>query len=211
MRKTVAMILLLVCMALPALAGAVSGQSIAVFEANYEEDIDFINANDNRHLLPLVLSSRKSDLGDGKMYYELLGDVLSVTIRTDATGEIIETCTIILTAPSGMEYGNSIYNDFAISGYHSYALLMAMDSHAKPADRYQLVRDVVDGLADDGDYTAQLGVYTLHCVRVDNAATLMFENSMVQPTPEPTAEGDAPVETVPPEDDNGGDEGAGMG
>ena len=64
---------------------------------------------------------------------ELLGDVLRVTIRLDQSNKVIETCEIVLTAPPGMSYGTSEYNDFTTSGYHSYALLMAMHTAADPA------------------------------------------------------------------------------
>ena len=69
----------------------------------------------------------------GHRMYELLGDVLRVTIRLDQSNQIIERCEIVLTAPAGMSYGTSEYNDFVTSGYHSYALLMAM--HTAPTLR----------------------------------------------------------------------------
>lgn len=47
--------------------------------------------------------------------YELLGDVLRVTIRLDQSNQIIERCEIVLTAPAGMSYGTSEYNDFVTS------------------------------------------------------------------------------------------------
>ncbi len=175
---------------LPASAFALTGQSFPTFETYYQADVTFINDNDNRHLLPMVLSQRSSGTNDGKTYYDLYGDVLTVTVVTDVTG-VIETCDITLTAPASMEYGSSTYNDFAISGYHSYAFLMAMVSSAEPATRYELVTDVVQGMKDgEGAYTRQTGVYTLTCMRSGSTATLSFVNNglaEITPTPDPDA------------------------
>lgn len=166
-------------------ASTFSGQSYATFAEFYQEDISFINKNDSRHLLPLVIAKRNSDLEDGRLIYELMGDTLSLSIMTDPSGEIIESCIISLTAPPDMEYGNAAYNDFAISGYHSYALLMAMHTDPSAAERYQLVTDVVNGMAEGGGrYMRQLGVYTLSCVREGSTATLSFVNNRAQTAPE---------------------------
>lgn len=176
-------------LALPAagLSASVSGQSYTLFTQFYKENIAFINDNDNRHLLPLVIASRQNEeTADGRMIYELVGEALNVIINTDVTGDVIESCTITLTAPQGLEYGSAQYNDFAISGYHSYALLMAMHTDPDPARRYELVKDVVAGMAEtDGAYTRQLGAYTLSCTRVQNTANLAFHNNRVQETPLP--------------------------
>lgn len=191
---------------LPACALALTGQNYETFNEYYKADVTFINENDSRHLLPLVLSQRNSTENDGRVYYDLYGDVLTVTVSTDADG-VIEECEIRLTAPSGMEYGTSVYNDFAISGYHSYALLMAMDTSTDPAQRYALVTDVVQGMkAGDGTYTRQLGVYTLQCTRQDSMAILNFQNDGVveaTPVPEPTATPAPGEETqAPPVEDD---------
>ena len=201
---TVALVLLL-----PACALALTGQSYQTFSDYYKANVTFINENDNRHLLPMVLSQRNSTENDGRVYYDLYGDVLTVTVSTDANG-VIEECEIRLTAPSGMEYGSSVYNDFAISGYHSYALLMAMDTNTDPTDRYALVTDVVQGMkAGDGNYTRQLGVYTLLCTRQDNMAILNFKNDgvvEVTPVPETTATPAPGEETqTPPVEENADD------
>ena len=165
-------------------AATISGRGYEDFEASYADNLTFINENTGRHLLPLVLAKGDANADGGHRMYELLGDVLRVSIRLDQSNQIIETCEIVLTAPAGMSYGTSEYNDFVTSGYHSYALLMAMHTAADPAVRYGLVTAVNDGLlAGEGAYATQVGVYTLNCMRADNVATLTFENTLAV-TPE---------------------------
>ena len=188
------LILMVGCCLLP-LSGAqaLTGQSYDAFSQSYKDNVSFINTNDNRHLLPMVLSQRKSGTDDGRIYYDLIGDVLNVIVTTDSAG-VIEECEIRLTAPANMEYGSIVYNDFAISGYHSFAFLMAMDSATEPAKRYELVTDVVQGMKDhQGAYTRQLGAYTLTCTRDSSMAVLNFINNGVPvetPTPAPSASPD---------------------
>ena len=188
----------------PLSALALTGQSFDTFEQYYGENITFINENDNRHLMAMVIAKSTSETQENHYEYKLTGDVLNLTVVTDSSG-VIESCLITVTAPSGMEYGNAIYNDFAISGYHSYALLMAMDASADPQTRYTLVSNVVEGMrTNNGDYTQQVGVYTLTCERVNNVAILEFRNNGVAeptPTPEETA---APDPNASP-DPNGGE------
>ena len=151
------------------------GQSYETFTNFYKENISFINHNVNRHLLPLVITKVLDPTDGTRMNYSLLGDTLNAVITTEPGADIIESCVITLNAPSGMEYGNAVYQDFSISGYQSYALLMAMSADPDPARRYALVTDVVQGMADNnGHYERQLGVYTLSCTRVDNSAELAF-------------------------------------
>jgi len=189
--------LLLILTCLPAgMAATISGRGYEDFELCYADNLDFINQNTGRHLLPLVLAKGEANADGGHRMYELLGDVLRVTIRLDQSNQIIERCEIVLTAPAGMSYGTSEYNDFVTSGYHSYALLMAMHTAADPAVRYGLVTAVNDGLlAGDGTYATQVGVYTLNCTRADNVATLTFENTLAAtPEPQATPDGTAPEE-----------------
>lgn len=172
-------------------AATISGRGYEDFEASYADNLTFINENTGRHLLPLVLAKGDANADGGHRMYELLGDVLRVSIRLDQSNKVIEKCEIVLTAPPGMSYGTSEYNDFTTSGYHSYALLMAMHTAADPAVRYGLVTAVNDGLlAGEGAYATQVGVYTLNCMRADNMATLTFENTLaVTPEPEVTPDG----------------------
>ena len=199
--------LLALALLAPGGALALTGQNYATFLDYYKADVTFINENDGRHLLPMVLSQRRSGSDDGRVYYDLLGDVLTVTVTADSAG-VIETCEIRLTAPAGMTYGSTVYNDFAISGYHSYAFLMAMDAGADPAGRYALVTDVVQGMKDtDGRYERQTGAYTLTCVRVDNLAVISFQNNGVPngtatPVPDSTPAPDASPTDAPADADD---------
>ena len=188
-----------------------------VFQSNYQENIQLINDSLNRHLLPLAMASATSGEGDGRLLYQIFGDVLSLTVRTDPSGEIIEMCQIMLTAPQGMEIGNAVYNDFANSGYHSYALLMAMDTAATAVERYGLVTAVEEGLkAGEGSYTAQIGNYALTCSSVQGTVTMTFENTLLPAAEEEGQEQDAPEEGTPEEEGEplpmeSTDEGAGLG
>ena len=164
---------------LPTGALALTGQSYKTFDEYYKADVTFINDNDSRHLMPMLLSQRSSGKNDGQVFYDLIGDVLNVTVTVDSNG-VIEECEIRLTAPANMAYGSSEYNDFTISGYHSYAFLMAMDPNTEPAKRYELVPDVVQGMKDgNGSYTRPMGAYTLTCTRIDQMAVLNFMNNGV--------------------------------
>ncbi|MDD3410796.1 MAG: hypothetical protein PHY12_08285, partial [Eubacteriales bacterium] len=171
MKRINRMLCLILLLALPARALALNGQTYDVFKQYYEENVTFINENDNRHLLPLQFSKQKTGVDtQQRIVYRLEGNVLSAVVTTDAISSVIESCVITLTAPANMEYGSAAYRDFAISGYHSYALLMAMQSTENAADRYLLVTQVVQGMADgSGDYTTQTGVYTLHAQRVEQS------------------------------------------
>ena len=183
MKRINRMLCLILLLALPARALALNGQTYDVFKQYYEENVTFINENDNRHLLPLQFSKQKTGVDtQQRIVYRLEGNVLSAVVTTDAISSVIESCVITLTAPANMEYGSAAYRDFAISGYHSYALLMAMQSTENAADRYPLVTQVVQGMADgSGDYTTQTGVYTLHAQRVEQSAVLEFTNNGLFP------------------------------
>lgn len=188
-------------------ASTLSGQGYALFSKYYKEDIAFINTNGNRHLIPLAIA-KTSNGQDGKpIVYSLMGDTLNVTLTMNDSGDVIESCVITLTAPSGLEYGNAVYNDFAISGYQSYALLMAMHTDPDPVKRYGLVTDVEAGIqAGNGSYQRQLGVYTLTCTRQNNVAELRFEIKALQETPPPlpTDGGEEGPAVEPDEEDAGG-------
>lgn len=162
-------------------ACAASGQSYDAFIEAYSENLTFINENTGRYLLPLVITRSGANEGGGHRVYQLYGDVLSAVIRMDATNSAIESCQIMLTAPADMSYGSAVHNDFTISGYHSYALLMAMSTAAEPYERYSLVEEVNAGLAAsaDGLFTSQVGAYRLTCTRADSSVTMLFENADV--------------------------------
>ncbi len=210
MTKRIIPALLLVCAMLvcaPAAMGdTLNGRQYEAFLQSYEENIAFINQNTGRHLLPLVLTRGESNEDGGHRAYELYGDVLRVTVRLDQTNQVIELCQIVLTAPVGLSYGTAEYNDFATSGYHSYALLMAMHTAPEPAARYKLVTAVNEGMeASDGLYQTQVGLYSLTATRVQNAATIVFEHPKAQEelAPAPTDDPEDGAEPAPENEDDG--------
>lgn len=181
MRKLLC-ILTLLCM----LAGMASaddfGRSYQDFEKLYADNILFINANTGRHLLPHSFS-RDYD-SNGKRLYRIQSGALDVEIHLDDMAQQIASCRITLTAPANMQYNSSKHHDFATSGYHSYALMMAMAEGASAYDRYALVTEVNAALAasPDGLYETHVGDYRLSCTRTDSAATLLFENQLLMQT-----------------------------
>lgn len=178
----VAMLMLLVATAARA---ETTGLTYNDFRDAYAENINFINDNAGRMLLPLVPAKRDAGWGDGREIYEVYGDVLSLSLRTEYATKIVESCLITLTAPPNMEYGSSIHKDFTTSGYQSYAMLMAMAPSATPYERYQLVVEVEAGLAANGTFQKQLGVYTLEAASQNGCVTLLFTNTTAAPTPSP--------------------------
>ena len=68
-------LVLALALLVPACASALTGQSYATFIENYDANVTFINQNDNRHLLPLLLSERKSTQNDMTRIYRDLARV----------------------------------------------------------------------------------------------------------------------------------------
>lgn len=192
MRKLLALVLLL-C----ALAGAAAaddfGQSYIDFQTLYSENIHFINENTGRFLLPLDFSGEFDAEGD--RIYVISSGALYVEVKLDDLAEQIAYCNISLTAPAGMTYGDSKHNDFTVSGYHSYALLMAMSKAGTAVERYQLVEEVNAGIAENaGVYETQVGDYRLKCLSANGTATMRFENELLMGTGLETEEESADVE-----------------
>ena len=192
MRKLLALVLLL-C----ALAGAAAaddfGQSYIDFQTLYSENIHFINENTGRFLLPLDFSGEFDSEGD--RVYVINSGALSVEVKLDDLAEQIAYCSISLTAPAGMTYGDSKHNDFTVSGYHSYALLMAMSKAETAVERYQLVEEVNAGIAENaGVYETQVGDYRLKCLSANGTATMRFENELLMGTGLETEEESTDVE-----------------
>ena len=195
MRKWLLLCVLLVMLCGTACAESVSGLRYEAFLASYTENLDFINENASRHLLPLIPAKRDAGWNDGRLFYEIFGDVLSLTIRTESTGEVIEECIITLTAPPDMSYGSTIHRDFTTSGYQSYGMLMAMSPAEDAYDRYLLVQEVESGLQSGGGvFHKQIGVYALDAASLDGTVSMTFTNSTAMPTPSPV-----PSETPVPE------------
>jgi len=168
------------------------GRSYKTFETLYAENVRFINENTGRHLLPHA-TARDYD-SEGKRLYRIESGALSVEIHLDDMAEQIASCRITLSAPANMKYGDPQHYDFTTSGYHSYALMMAMHEGATPAERYELVSEVNAGLAASsaGLYETQVGDYRLKCNSANGVATLLFENELLLSSLEPM---------VPAEDD----------
>jgi len=192
MRKLFAMLLVL-CALSGAAAADDFGQSYDRFLDQYAENIKFINANTSRHLLPLDFKGDFDSLGE--RIYVLSSGALEVEIKLDDMASQIARCQITLTAPSGMTYGDSRHNEFIVSGYHSYALQMAMHDSADLVERYALVEEVEAGLAvGNGAYKTQVGDYRLTCTAQNGVATLLFENELLMVN---TIETEAETEDVP--------------
>lgn len=170
-----AMCALLVCLALPALAFADVGRDFQTFEAAYAQNIDFLNANTGRHMLPYT--AVRDYNADGSMGYRIQMGALDVLIRLE--DERINTLEITLTAPEGMAYGDREYNDFSVSGYQSYAVMMAMSEAATPYERYALVESVNQAMSASETCRIGVGDYRLTCTRKGNAVSLLFENELL--------------------------------
>lgn len=181
--------LLMLCIAAPAIAQVEGGMYYDLFLLNYEENISFINNNTGRHMLPMLMSKSRND--DGSTRFEIIGDTLSVAGDTDLTGQLIATIRIVLTLPQpDLKPGTLMYGDFQTSGYHSYALLMAMDASPTAQERYALVTRVEGALkqALDGGsrgFVIQVGSYELTAERGADSMTLSFVNSALIQSPAP--------------------------
>ena len=174
-RFTICLTILLAFCLSAAAAGV--GLTYDEFVECYTENVLFINANTGRHLLPHTLQ-RDYD-ADAKRFYHVQSGALSMEMHMEESGTQIASCTITLTAPDGMSYGDALYNDFTTSGYHSYAMLMALSPASTPAERYALVEEVNTGLAqNEGSYETYAGDYRLTCTNAGNTVTLLLENEL---------------------------------
>jgi len=108
----------------------------------------------------------------------------------DESGERIASLTVILTAPSHMSYGDTTYTDFATAGYHSYAILMAMDPSKQPVERYSVVERLNWGVKHTGGlFETEVGDYSVLCRSENGVAAISFTCGMLTPK---TAEEEAP-------------------
>ena len=179
MRKLMGLILALAM--LLGVAGAEDfGRSYREFNALYAENIVFINSNTGRHLLPHT-PVREYD-SQSRRLYRISGGALNTVIYLDDLDQQIASCQITLTAPANMRYGDATYNNFTTAGYHSYAILMAMDPGATAAERYQLVEKINQGLAaNGGSFETQVGDYRVTCTSQNGVAVMLFENELLMP------------------------------
>lgn len=183
MRRMLCLVLaLLLC--LPALAAAEGiGQTYKQFESSYAENIVFINDNTGRMLLPHSLV-RDYD-SSAKRFYYINSGALWMDMHMDDSGERIASCRVTLTAPADMSYGDVAYTDFATAGYHSYALLMAMDTAATAQERYSVVELINWGIKQHGGtFETTVGDYTVTCTSANGVATIVFECDMLMPRQE---------------------------
>ena len=177
MRKLIVLLLLL-CAFTGAAAADDFGQNYQDFQTLYAENVDFINDNTGRHLLPLTFTGAFDK--EGERYYVLASGALYAEIYLDDLASQIASCEITLAAPADMTYGDSKHNDFTTSGYHSYALLMAMSKAPTAAERYALVEEINNGIAQNaGVYETQVNDYRLSCLSANGTATMRFENELL--------------------------------
>lgn len=194
MRKVIGCLLLL-CLLAGAAAAEDFGQSYDRFQTLYAENVTFINENTGRFLLPLDFEGDFNS--DGVRIYVLANAMLTAEVLLDDMASQIASLQITLTAPEGMTYGDSQHSDFTVSGYHSYALLMAMSNSQDPVERYRLVEEVNDGLATGGgNYETQVGDYRLTCTSGNNVACMRFENSLLMTTGVETEDADEETPSV---------------
>ena len=147
------------------------------FIGRYAGNLEFINDNAERHLISLYFAS--GDTEKSYRVYTLSGDVLTATLRTSGSGRTVAMLSVTLTAPSGMSNGDALYKDFVTSGYHCYALLMAMSPAEECADRFTLIEEINAGLNGETEYHTFVGAYTLACRRSgENSVTFTFSSSL---------------------------------
>lgn len=175
------------------------GCTYKAFEASYAENVVFINENTGRMLLPHSLERDYDDLG--KRMYRINRGALAVEMHMDESGERIAQLIVTLTAPAQMSYGDLTYTDFATAGYHSYAILMAMDPAENPVDRYSVVERVNWGIKHTGGmFETSVGDYSLLCRSENGVATLTFDCGILSPQlPEEEEETAPEIDITDPE------------
>lgn len=192
MRRLLCVLLMALLVSTAALADDF-GQTYDGFVASYADNITLLNQSTGRMLLPHSLQ-RDYDL-NSKRFYRINSGSLSAEIHMDESGQVISRCQIILTAPDGMRHGDSLYADFTVSAYHSYALIMAMHKAPTAYERYALVQQVESAMAQSDTYETAVGDYRLTCTRVGQTASFVFENALF-----------LPADPIVPDEDDAGEE-----
>ena len=105
--------LLLILTCLPAgMAATISGRGYEDFELCYADNLDFINQNTGRHLLPLVLAKGEANADGGHRMYELLGDVLIIVgggIRSGrAAAELVAAGADLIVTGTAVEKSQDV-------------------------------------------------------------------------------------------------------
>lgn len=190
----------------PAIALALTGQSISAYQTYYKENVAYINGIAGRHMLPKELTALELDEG-GRVQYAYADGVLQVTLATDAAG-IIETCEIRLLYPEGAAEGNSLYMDYVAASYQSIAFIMAMHVSPEASGRFLLADEIKTEMErNNGAYDRQLGSYSISCVKaIGQGAVFTFTNNGLAP-----AQTQAPADGEEPTAVPDGDEGANVG
>lgn len=171
------MALLLALLLLPAAVLAEDGAqeeylSYEQFIGRYAGNLEFINEMENRHLISLIFSSADND-GDFRVF-RLAGDVVSAKMRTKGSGRTVVMLQVNLVAPENLQPNTTAYADFVTSGYHCYALLMAMASGDEPAERWPLVEELNRGLSGAHEYRTSAGPYNLTARRAEDGRSVSF-------------------------------------
>ena len=180
MLKTILSIILAAALLLSGACAEGIGQTYKAFEASYAENVVFINENTGRMLLSHSLE-RDYD-SRGKRMYRINRGALAMEMHMDESGERIASLTVTLTAPSHMSYGDTTYTDFATAGYHSYAILMAMDPSKQPVERYSVVERLNWGVKHTGGlFETEVGDYAVLCRSENGMAQISFTCGMLAP------------------------------
>lgn len=195
MRKLLACLLVLLTLAGAAAADDYA-QSYDLFQTYYADNLDFISLNTGKHLMPLSFKGEFN--ARGERIYVLESGALYVQIKLDDEASHIASCQVTLTAPSGMQHGDQQYKDFTISGYHSYAFVMAMHPAADAYTRYQLVEELNAAFSQGSSYQTEVGDYVLMCTSQNGAVTMLFENALLLGRPVEEAPAEAEEEGAAP-------------
>ena len=177
MPRAILSILLVVMMLFTCASAAGIGISYDEFVDSYTQNVLFINDNTGRYLLPHTLV-REYD-AEGRRIWRVNKGSLAFEMHMDESNFQVVSCVITLTAPEGLKPGTVQYNDFATAGYHSYAMLMAFSPKATPAERYEVVETVNEGLKATGAFAMELGDYHLDATNAYNTATLRLQNALL--------------------------------
>ena len=198
--KKVLTILVMMALLLSSACAEGIGQTYKAFEASYAENIVFINQNTGRMLLPHSLERDYDDMG--KRMYRINRGALALEMHMDESGERIARLIVTLTAPANMSYGDLTYTDFATAGYHSYAILMAMDTSEDLLDRYSVVERVNWGVKHTGGlFETEVGDYAVLCKSENGVATITFTCGILTPEKNKETDTTAPeIDITSPDD-----------
>lgn len=174
-RLTALLLALTLLFSAAALAAEDSYTTYEAFIGRYAANLDFINQNENRHLISLIFAG--GDTKDNLRSFQLSGDVLSAELLTRGSGRLIAGLTVRLSAPADPDPASSAYRDFVTSGYQCYALLMAMVDSEDLLARYSLISELNNGVLDKDEYRTVVGPYSLTARRGEGAMLFTFSSA----------------------------------